>query len=60
MNRSILSISTIIMMLVVLISSIVVLPDLAGTHFANAVSNNINFVSDVNDAKLLGEMPNLL
>jgi manganese oxidase len=54
MNRSILSIST-IMMLVVLISSIVVLPDLADNHFANAVSNNINFVSDVSSAKALGE-----
>src|ERR687897_2974591 len=54
MNRSILSISN-IMMLVVLISSIVVLPDLADNHFANAVSNNINFVSDVSNAKALGE-----
>src|SRR5918993_4932178 len=54
MKRSLLSIST-IMMLIVLISSIVVLPDLADNHFANAVSNNINFVSDVSNAKALGE-----
>src|SRR5918993_1577390 len=54
MKRSILSIST-IMMLIVLIPSIVVLPDLADNHFANAVSNNINFASDVSNAKALGE-----
>ena len=40
-------------MIILLISSIVALPNLVGAYFANAFSNNISFMSDVSDTKIL-------
>jgi manganese oxidase len=39
--------------IILLISSIVALPNLEGAYFANALSNNISFMSDVSDTKIL-------
>ena len=52
MNQSILSNVT-ILVIILLISSIVALPNLEGAYFANALSNNISFMSDVSDTKIL-------